>query len=250
MNWRHEHKYLIDEAASWRLYQTLSPILHRDTHDLAFARNPGSRGGYRVRSLYFDDYEERGLFDKLSGLDPRHKFRIRIYNNGDEVIHLEKKSKSGQMTHKEICALTREQTERLLLGDIEPIYCALSEAEPRSHQSSLLGQFYAEWQSRLLRPVLLVDYDRIPLLWPDGAVRITFDSHLSTGLFRQDLWDAAAGLQPVLEAQESVLEIKFDRFLPDFLRDLLRVPGASQLAISKYVLCRAANSCRSWEDAL
>ena len=245
MIWRHELKYIIDEASFRHLFYALGPVLQRDRHEVPCQED--GLGGYRIRSLYFDDMEKRGIFEKLSGSDPRHKYRIRIYNNEDRVIHLEKKVKSGQLTQKLSCGLSRQLVESLVGGDAEPLYAALCQADDPASRD-LLGQFYTEWQTRFLRPRLLVDYWRTPLLWPDGNVRITFDRYLSTGYHRNDLWDREASLQSVLPPQTVIMEIKYDHFLPAFVNGLLDLHGAIPLSISKYVQCAAFGKTQSWED--
>jgi hypothetical protein len=262
MNWRHELKYLIDEATFHHLYFCLRPILHVDLHATSGPID-GIRG-YRIRSLYFDDIGSRGVFEKLAGVDHRHKFRIRIYNDSDQDIHLEKKSKQNTLSNKQSCHLTREQVDGLLAGDPEVLLedrlaptvrqsaegSAASVADPRVQQREMLliNQFYAEIRCRLLAPRLLVDYERLPLVWPDGNVRITFDRHLATGFFSQDLWDPAAGLQPVLEPGILIMEVKYDRFLPEFISSMVSVAGASPLSMSKYTQCAGFIRTQSWED--
>jgi hypothetical protein len=243
MIWRHELKYLIDEATFQHLYFSLSPILRSDRHTAASLVD-GLRA-YRIRSLYFDDYSSRGIFDKLAGTDFRHKFRVRIYNDSDRVIHLEKKSKQNSLANKQSCRLSREQVDALLAGDPE---CLLADAHDQPRDQILLGQFYAEIRCRLLAPRLLVDYERLPLVWPDGNVRITFDRHLATGYYRQDLWDPDAGLQPVLEPGTLIMELKYDHFLPDFIGSLLATTGAYPLSLSKYAQCAGFIRTHSWED--
>ncbi len=257
MIWRHELKYLIDETTFRELYYRLRPILHPDLHAAADAQDPEHICSYQIRSLYFDDYGRQGVFAKLAGIDPRHKYRIRIYNDGDQVIQLEKKIKSGSMTQKQSCPLSRDQVEHLLAGDPEPLVALLpgtgmlsGGADRAARAGQLIGEFYAEWQTRLLRPLLLVDYDRIPLIWPDGNVRITFDRHLATGYYRQDLWDPGAGLQPVLDRSTLILEVKYDHFLPEFIRALIPLAGASPLAVSKYTQCAAFCRQQNWEDQI
>ena len=219
MIWRHEQKFLIDEATFRELYYTLRTVLHHDSHVRIDESDPEQPFGYQIRSLYFDDYGRRGIFEKLAGSDPRHKYRIRIYNDDDQVIRLEKKIKNGAMTCKESCLLTREQVDRLLDNDPDFLIEAVAGTKSlKSRRADLLGQFYGEWRTRHLRPLVLVEYNRIPLIWPDGNVRITFDRHLTTGYYRQDIWDAGAGLQPVLEPHQVILEVKFDRFLPEFIQ--------------------------------
>ena len=248
MIWRHELKYLIDEATFQQLFFTLRPILHTDQHVVSESMPEFSH--YRVRSLYFDDFGKSGVFDKMTGSDPRHKFRIRIYNDSDQVIRLEKKIKKGRMTHKQSCPLSREETDQLLDGHADVLVEHLLPAF-RNKPDKLLplkAQFYADIRTKLLRPALLVDYLRTPLIWPDGNVRITFDRFLSTGHYRSDLWDPESSMQPVHESSEVILEVKFDHFLPDFIRHLLPLAGASPLSISKYVQCAAWIRQANWED--
>ena len=251
MIWRHELKYLIDQATFRELYYTLRTVLHHDSHVQLDESDPEQPFGYQIRSLYFDDHGRRGIFDKLAGTDPRHKYRIRIYNDGDQVIRLEKKIKFGAMTCKESCLLSRDQVDSLLDNDPEFLIEAIGSAKPlKSRRTDLLGQFYGEWRTRHLRPLVLVEYNRIPLVWPDGNVRITFDRNLSTGYYRQDIWDPGAALQPVLDEQSVILEVKFDRFIPEFIQQMLPLAGAIPLAMSKYTQCAAYCRSQSWEDQI
>ncbi len=252
MAWRNELKFIIDEATFHHLYFSLRPIMHHDRN--ANCDNPTGFHGYQIRSLYFDDTGRSGIFDKLAGTDPRHKFRLRIYNDNDQVIHLEKKTKSGNMTWKRSCRLSREQVDGLLAGNPEAILdeslkiAQTAQSKSRLREANMLLQFYSEIRTRLLAPILLVDYERIPLVWPDGNVRITFDRHLATGIYRQDLWDPAAAVMPVLEPGQMILEVKYDHYLPDFIRSLLQLNGVAQMAVSKYVVCAGACRLHKWED--
>lgn len=244
MIWRHELKYIIDEATFQHLFFTLRPLLHADIHTLP--ETGGGFAGYHIRSLYFDDIGQSGIFDKLTGADPRHKYRVRIYNHSDKVVRLEKKIKKGTLTRKRSCPLDRSLVDRLLLGDLE---CLLDIHDQDSGKSAhLAGEFYAESRIKLLSPRLLVDYERLPLTWPDGNVRVTFDRFLSTGFYRCDLWDPGAAMQPVLDPGQLIMEVKYDHFLPDFIRALLPLAGAVPVAVSKYVQCAAASRQENWED--
>lgn len=252
MIWRHELKFILQEEVFHHLYFSLRPVLHHDHNSKG--DDPAGFRGYRIRSLYFDDAGKSGIFDKLTGADPRHKFRIRIYNDNDQVIHLEKKIKSGNMTQKQSCRLSRQQVDYLLEGECESLYddalSMIERADGRGQlrQARLLLQFYSEIRTRLLKPAILVDYERIPLTWPDGNVRITFDRYMSTGLFRQDLWDPDAAMMPAMAEDQLIMEVKYDRFLPDFIRSAIQLPGASLIAVSKYVQCAGACRQMQWED--
>ena len=111
---RHELKYLISSAEVTMLRTRLSGLISLDAH--------AKDGHYTIRSLYFDDYDDRCLLENENGTDPREKFRIRIYNGSAERISLECKRKERGMTHKTSCPLTREQTELLMAGKIVPMW--------------------------------------------------------------------------------------------------------------------------------
>ena len=161
VNFRHELKYLISSAEVTMLRTRLSGLISLDAH----AKN----GHYTIRSLYFDDYDDRCLLENENGTDPREKFRIRIYNGSAERISLECKRKERGMTHKTSCPLTREQTELLMAGKIVP---NVADRPP------LLQKLTAQILTRRLSPVVIVEYERIPFVYRNGNVRITLDTNL------------------------------------------------------------------------
>ena len=107
---RHELKYLVSSAQVRMLQARLGGILPLDSH--------APEGGYRIRSLYFDDYDNRCFYENEDGTDPREKFRIRIYNSNADRITLECKRKERGKTHKTACPLTVEQTRLLMHGNV------------------------------------------------------------------------------------------------------------------------------------
>jgi len=250
--WRHEEKYLLDEVAFTQLYWRLRPFVQLDRHaslpgwpddPATFDAIPGlptdaQYPGYQVKSLYFDTIGRHGLFEKLAGVDQRFKYRIRVYNNGDQVIHLEKKMKRNQYCLKSSIPVTRPQVEALLAGDAEWLLDV----------GQLGVDMYTEIRTRLLKPLVLVDYHRIPLTWPADEIRITFDSHLSTGIFRTDLFDPNAALHPALPHGQVILEVKYNHFMPDFLNALLDTAGAMPVSMSKYAMCCREISFSTWSD--
>ena len=75
---------------------------------------------------------------------------------------------------------------------------------------------------------------------PAEEVRITFDKQLHTGLNSHDIFNPYVPTVPAFDHNEMILEVKFNRFLPPYIRDLLctHVHSAQNSAISKYVWCR------------
>ena len=108
-NYRHELKYQIGPADHLALRQRLKAVMQQDLHT-------GADGRYTIRSVYFDDMDDRCFYENENGTDPREKFRIRIYNASDRRISLECKRKEHTMTNKESCRLSREQFDKILAG--------------------------------------------------------------------------------------------------------------------------------------
>ncbi|MDE6184461.1 MAG: VTC domain-containing protein, partial [Lachnospiraceae bacterium] len=91
--YRHEYKYVCNAMENAILKTRAQGILKRDEH-------AGPDGAYTIRSLYFDDLEDRCYYENESGIGERDKYRIRIYNGDISRITLEKKSKERGMTLK------------------------------------------------------------------------------------------------------------------------------------------------------
>lgn len=89
--YRHEIKHEIDLFDRIEISHRLSLALTRDP----FANESGS---YVVHSLYLDTPDDKALQEKLDGVTPRTKYRLRYYNDKTDFIRLEKKSKIGDLT--------------------------------------------------------------------------------------------------------------------------------------------------------
>ncbi len=221
---RHELKYFINEAQYYVLSGVLDQVLNRDP-------NGDEYNEYHIRSLYFDTVFNSALYDKVNGNPNRDKFRIRIYNFSDRVIKLECKTKVGSLISKRSQTIPRLLCEQLMAGD---------PAGLETTRSGLLNDMYREMTVNLLRPVVLVDYVREAYLHPAEDVRITFDKQLRTGLWSRDLFNPEVPTVPPFDENQMILEVKFNQFLPPYIRDLLNTycSGALQSAISKYTWCR------------
>jgi len=214
-------KYLIN-LPEWALLRARLPAgVQRDAY-------AGPNGEYMIRSLYFDDYWNTAYEEKDGGVLKRHKYRIRVYNCSDARILLERKNKFGQYIWKQSALMTRDQVEAVLEGD----YGTLLKGE-----NNLLREFYYECTSRVMRPRVVVDYDREPFVLDAGDVRITFDKHVRAGFGTFDLFDPALPTAEVLRGDQIIMEVKFTEFLPKLVRGLLPPRSAELTAASKYVLC-------------
>jgi hypothetical protein len=218
---RHELKFSIGTTDAIWLSARLAAALSRD-------RNAGADGGYLVRSLYLDDAYDSAYYDKLSGMPSRDKYRIRMYNGDETFILLERKRKLGDLIQKSSARISKRLAQRIIEG--EPAGLDLVD-------NALVQDLFREMRTRLLRPVVLVDYHREAFCHPAETARITIDRQLRAGP-RTGLFDPMTPTLPALEADQAILEVKFDRVLPGFMAMLLSDAPAQRQAISKYVACR------------
>lgn len=217
---RHEWKHEINLSDMLTLRQRLRVIAQSDEHTLD--------GKYDIRSLYFDNIEDKALREKLDGINIREKFRIRYYNGDTSYIHLEKKSKTGSLGHKESASLTKEEAQAITDGYFEWM---------PQHQNKLVQEFYRKINTQGLRPKTIVDYTREPYTYSPGNVRITIDSHIRTGLFHTDFLNPECPTIPI-KGSPIILEVKWDAWLPDIIRDAIQLTNRHSSAFSKYAACR------------
>lgn len=219
---RHEYKYVITAQQLAVLQNRAVALLQRDAY-------AGADGGYNIRSVYFDDINNTCYCENEDGTDPREKYRIRIYNHSDSRISLERKSKCAGMTQKQSCLITRAQCELLLQGSSFPV---------ETGQPPLLRRFLAERAARWLRPVVIVEYDRRPFIYPVGNVRVTFDMNIRASGECGNFLEPELHVRPILESGRHVLEMKFDGLLPDFIRTSMNIRDLQWSSFSKFYLCR------------
>ncbi len=220
--YRHELKYQVDYGSYLALRSRLRPVMKHDFHT-----RPDGR--YLIRSIYFDNGNDRALREKIDGVSLREKFRIRYYNDDLSLLFLEKKQKHGGLTKKLSTPITEEQCRALLGGDTSWMMESGEE---------LLRELYCKMKGQGLRPRVLVSYLREPYVYPAGNVRVTFDSLLRTSLWSASFLEPSVGAPAMETPGEMVLEVKYDAFLPEIISDLLQMEGTRQEAFSKYGACR------------
>ena len=220
MDCRHEWKHEINASDMIAIRQRLRAVAKPDPH--------AAEGRYTVRSLYFDDITDRVLREKLDGVDRREKFRIRYYNGDTSLIRLEKKSKWNGLGTKAAAVLTEAEARAVADGELDWM--------PASGRP-LVQELYSKMRSRGLRPRTIVDYTREPFVYAPGNVRVTLDYNIRTGLGCTDFLNMDCVTVPAGDAP-IILEVKWDEFLPDVIRDAVQLPGRRVSAFSKYAQCR------------
>ena len=222
MDYRNELKYVVSETDLALLENRLKNLVKPDEH-------AGTDGFYHIRSLYFDDYYNSCYLENEGGSDPREKFRIRIYNGSAQVIHLELKKKEHSMTQKISCAITEEQCRTLMEGKPLPV---------DSSYPPVLQKLCVLMRTKLMKPVVIVEYDRQPFVSNLGNTRVTFDRNIRSSDKLSMFLEDSIPMRPVMEAGRHILEVKYDEFLPDYINRNLQLGKLRQTAFSKYYLCR------------
>lgn len=220
MQFRHEVKQEISNFDMLVLRQRLRTVMTPDSH----ARN----GQYEIRSLYFDNFDDKALREKLDGVRIREKYRIRLYNHDTSVIHLERKFKNGGLGYKTAASLTPEQAQRIADGDIQWM--------AESSDEVLLG-FYLKMRSECVSAKVIVDYIREPFIFGPGNVRVTLDYNICTALHCTDFLNPDCVTVPV-PGSPCILEVKWDNYLPDVIRDIVQLGDRRSSAYSKYAAGR------------
>ncbi len=220
MKYRHEWKHEINDLDRLVLLSRLSCVMKRDIHTI--------NGIYRIRSLYFDTPYDTALREKIDGVNRREKFRIRYYNGDTSFISLEKKSKLNGLCAKESCLLSLNEAEKIANNDISWM---------KDTERPLCTELYLKMKNTGLKPKTVVDYTREPFVFAPGNVRVTIDSDIRSGLLSKEFLNQSLPTVPAGQAA-IILEVKWDEFLPDIIKDAVTIPGRTVCAFSKYERCR------------
>lgn len=218
---RNEVKHIISLADKIAICANMKAIAGFDTH-------ADDSGGYLIRSLYFDNIDDKALREKIIGISEREKFRIRYYNGDTSFIKLEKKVKRSGLGYKVTERLSAEEAQRIVNGDTDWMIHS---------GKALLIELYCKMKSQLLRPKTIVDYDRTPFIYAPGNVRVTIDENIRTGLHCTDFLNPDCITVPADEPV-IILEVKWDEYLPGIIKQAVQVKGVRSTAFSKYQTCR------------
>lgn len=218
---REEKKFLINREEYYKKSHQLSQVLAQD-------KNNGS-DGYLVRSLYFDTIYDKDFYDKQDGIETRRKIRLRCYDPGNDFALLEMKQKQGCYQMKRSLRVSREDAVRLTKGDYSPLL---------HYPESFAQECYALMQCQCYRPKTIVQYQRKAFVAKENKIRITFDSRIESTESCFDLFSPKLNMNPVLDAFQVVLEVKYNGFLLEYIKRMLNSIDKSELSVSKYCLAR------------
>jgi len=218
---RYENKYVINIAEIELIRNRVVGICDFDKYAL-------EDGEYNIRSLYFDNYGSKAFYDNEIGIEPREKFRIRIYNCNSDVVVLERKIKIGGKISKDRAVIDRELVDAILADEVSNMKI--------DEGNVLLNRFFLKYQTEYLRPRVIVDYMREAYVSELEDIRITFDKQISFSGDVQDFFNPDLFLEPIMPIGKELMEVKFTEMLPDYIHQSLNLGKLQQSTFSKYYL--------------
>ena len=220
MRFRHEYKHQINLSDIYGLTARLSAVARHDPHAT-------EDGTYFIKSMYFDNYRDKALREKQDSVNKREKFRIRYYGTDTSFIKLEKKSKINGLCSKISCRISAEECQKIIDGDFEFLL---------GGEHELMRELYAKMKYQILRPKCIVAYTRECFVYPPGNVRVTLDRNIGGSSNVKEFLNP--GLQFLQLFHNAILEVKWDEYLPQVIRDCVQVKSRRSSAFSKYTAVR------------
>lgn len=214
MNTRTEEKYLCSKVYSEIIQSKLK--LFMDCED------------YTVQTLYFDDNSNSAYYDKEEGINNRKKFRIRTYSNSD-IIFLEKKEKTNFISNKRRTVITKKIFNSILCNKIT--------SKDINSNNNLLLEFYSEMKLNLLRPKVIVTYERTAYQDKRNKCRITFDKNLRRSNNYKNFLHFNNNM-PIFLSNYEIIEIKRNKTLPIHVQNILQNNNIRKASYSKYYYSR------------
>lgn len=214
--YRSEQKFVVDENTLQIMHHKLSGMLDYDENQ--------KDDSYRIRSMYFDTYSRKSYQENDAGVEERKKYRIRVYDDPKSFIRLEIKKKLKERNHKENCTLTLEQYHAIMNDTLR-----YDSSFPKA-----LAMLYLDMRMNLLRPSVIVEYERTAFTYETGNIRITFDRNISYSYeFDQFLEDEIPKV-PLLTENKHVFEVKYDEILPSYIAQTIETGELYRGTFSKF----------------
>ncbi len=219
---RQEKKYLLNMVDAQKLCARLSQVMELDQHNGA--------NGYRIRSLYFDRINDGDFMDKVDGMEQRRKIRLRNYGAEEAFAMLEMKQKEGAYQKKRSLPVKRKDAAALSQGNYTPLL---------AYGDSFAAECYCLMNTMCYRPRAVVEYRRRAFVAKENRIRVTIDDSITATEACYDIFSPTLCQYPVMDAFQGVLEVKYNGFLPGYIKELVSGANRSEFSVSKYCLARS-----------
>lgn len=222
---RFECKYLINEDQVQGIREHIRAFTQPDPY-----AKKAPDGCYVIQSLYLDGPDLRLFRETQEGVKKRLKLRIRCYSDCDSLpVYMEIKRRYNGLVLKARARTMRDAAGKMLSGYASDI-THLADEEKACYEE------FVSWVGRwTAQPVVWVKYRReayVGALQP--GIRITMDRNLvfapSTGPMKpvpSNMWNS-------IEQRRVVLELKFNKSFPDWMKSLVQRFNLRRQSYSKY----------------
>ena len=148
-----------------------------------------------------------------------------MYHPDDKVAKFELKRKSFGRELKESIVISREDAIQVLQRNYSVLL---------KYHSPIAQYAYDLMSTRLYRPVSLIEYDRRAYTHENFNTRVTMDNNLRFCEFNYDLFAKHLNFKAAMPKEQTILEIKYDRFLFKQIQDVLSKCDLSKKPPSKF----------------
>lgn len=228
---RYELKFVVDAKQRADFLDACRSGLMPDPH--------GRDAVYRVSSVYFDTSDFAAFWEKMDGEAVRSKYRLRFYSLAENATvnaaFMEIKHRIHNTVYKQRLRLTNEgameiledasalaRIDRLIAGGAKvPDSAAVSQI-----QAAASSGLEAKATITYLREAWMGSYD--------DRLRVTFDSAGQAYLPGEFAQVGENSGECFLDAEKSILEVKFNQSIPRWIRDILDQQNLVLQRFSKY----------------
>lgn len=221
---REEKKFLLNYLEFYKVKGFLNQVMIPDSHNGA--------EGYMVRSLYFDTLDDLCFREKIDGVSKRKKMRLRIYHPDDKIAYLEMKQKDGKYQMKRSLAISKSDALELIDGNYDVLL---------EYKKDFAMECYSVLKEGGYVPKTVVQYKRHAFIAKENNIRITLDGEVLATEANFNIFDPNLPLYPVFPKSVEILEVKFNGFLLEYIKNFMDNVDKSELSVSKYCLARKAS---------
>ena len=212
---RREIKYEITKQEYYDIKTSLEKLAEKDILKKEFNI---------IKTLYLDNLYNTILKESIEGNINREKYRLRMYNNDDSDIFLEKKMKREDTVFKYREQITKEDVNKICEGDIDSFLNA----------TKLKTDFYIQAKTRILKPKIIIQYNREAYEHTLTNTRITLDTNITKDCNTNNFFKT---MNNISGRKIYILEVKYESLIPRYIWDILKIKEQRQKG-SKYVRMR------------
>lgn len=213
---RKELKYEVSYEESRNIINVLDMLFPRDKHS-------NEDGEYTIKSIYFDNHLHEIENDKENDINSVKKYRIRMYNNDDSTLYLERKSNENGYIYKVKQKITRQDVENILNGNYKELL---------ENGETLKTELYIKMLLKQFRPTIIIEYKRTAYRDELSKASITIDRCIRSIQDCKKFFDEDIQTEP---GKKYILEVKYENYIPEYIRNIVTNLENKKIAKAKFI---------------